>query len=412
MPVLLLIRWVIRGLLLAIFVSYCSFDKGFLMAQTPNTALFSTPLYAPLVSAVPFVNMSADPRIGAMGNAGIGAEVDANSTFWNIAKTPLLNKQIAAGINYSPLYTTLQMPDLFLLTFTGTYQSSQGTISVFGKHMNVGRIDLTDVNGEALQIVRPNEFFIGVGYAIKFSKAWSLGLSAKYIRSNLLPGISSIRGSGTFHAGQAFAMDIGINYRHQIKPETFFQWGLTFLNMGNKLSYGALLGPTENQNITGSNFLPANLGIGFGYFHKIRDEHKFNATLDINKLLVPARPRNTLNPQEIQAYNSQNVIHSWISSFYDAPNGIKEELMEINMSAGAEYVYNNFLSLRSGFFLQSRHKGAKSFYSLGIGITYNAVEFNFSYFVPLLLSIGPNTSPLTNTINFGILINFQDRKEQ
>lgn len=414
MPILLLMRWVFRGLLFASFVGFCCWWQGILFAQTSNTALFSTPLYAPLVTAVPFVGMSADSRVGGMGNAGIGAEADANSTFWNIAKTPLLDKQIASGLNYTPLYTTLQMPDLFLLTFTGTYQTTQGAVSLFGKYMNIGRIDLTDVNGEPIQSVRPTEFYVGVGYAISFSKAWSLGVSAKYIRSNLLPDINSIRGSGTFRAGQAFAMDVGVNYRKEVKSDAYFQCGLSFSNMGNKLSYGAILdaAAAENQTVTGSNFIPANLGLGFGYHQKINEEHKFNASLDINKLLVPARPRNTLNTEQIQAYNSQNVIHSWISSFYDAPNGFKEELLEINLSAGGEYNYNNFLSLRSGFFLQSRHKGAKSFYSMGLGLTYKVIQFNLAYFVPLLLSIGPNTSPLTNTLTFGILINFQNRQEQ
>lgn len=411
MPIFYLLRWVIRGFVLAIFVGYSSLGLARLYAQTPNTALFSTPRYAPLVTAVPFVGMSADPRIGAMGNAGIGAKVDANSTFWNIAKTPLLEKQIAAGINYSPLYTTLQMPDMFLLNFTGTYQSPQGAISVFGKYMNVGKIDLTDVNGEPLQVVRPTEFYVGVGYAIRFSKMWSIGIGAKYIRSNLLPQISNIRGSGTFRAGQAFALDIGVNYIKEIKPNAFLQWGVNFSNMGNKLSYGALIGSDENHPVTGSNFLPANLGIGVGYQQKISEEHEFSASLDINKLLVPARPRNTLDANAIQAYNSQNVIYSWIHSFADAPNGFKEELMEINLSAGGEYNYNHFLALRTGFFLQSRYKGAKSFYSIGLGLNYKMLQFNLSYFVPFLLSIGPNTSPLANTLNFGILVNFMDKPE-
>ena len=41
-----------------------------------------------VTSAVPFLRISPDARSGGMGDVGIATTPDANSAFWNLAKTP------------------------------------------------------------------------------------------------------------------------------------------------------------------------------------------------------------------------------------------------------------------------------------------------------------------------------------
>ena len=51
------------------------------LAQSANTINVVT-------SAVPFLRISPDARAGGMGDVGIATTPDANSSFWNLAKTP------------------------------------------------------------------------------------------------------------------------------------------------------------------------------------------------------------------------------------------------------------------------------------------------------------------------------------
>lgn len=377
-------------------------------ARVASPEIFSIPKYAPLVTAVPFVGISVDPRIGAMGDAGIGAPADANALFWNVAKTATFPDKFTGSVNYNPLYPVLNIPDLYLLSFASTYKFDNRAVSVFGKYMNVGQIQLTDVNGESLQMVRPTEFLVGVAYAMNIDQFWSLGMSGKFIRSSLLPGIASLPGQGSFSAGNAFALDVGVYYQRDLGPFRKLRGGIALSNMGNKILYGG----QANTSVTGSNFLPANLGIGVGYEQRFVQVHKIHWSADINKLLVPARPRDTRNFDEIQKYNTMSVILSWFRSFYDAPGGFLEELMELTMSMGAEYSYDNFVAMRTGLYLQNRHKGARSFFSLGLGLSYNNfIQFNFSYFVPLNFSSGQNISPLANTLRFGVILNYRQKSK-
>ena len=41
-----------------------------------------------VTSAVPFLRISPDARAGGMGDLGVATSPNANSSFWNLAKTP------------------------------------------------------------------------------------------------------------------------------------------------------------------------------------------------------------------------------------------------------------------------------------------------------------------------------------
>jgi hypothetical protein len=135
--------------------------------------------------------------------------------------------------------------------------------------------------------------------------------------------------------------------------------------------------------------------------------------VDINKLLVPTPPLFKPNPDDDPAiddantalatkYRSTSVISSWAKSFNDAPGGFSEELKEFQISAGAEYSYNNQFSLRAGYFYEDQTKGNRRFFTAGVGIKYNVFGLNFSYLVP---TGAGNTvqNPLSNTLRFSLV---------
>ena len=89
-------------------------------------------------------------------------------------------------------------------------------------------------------------------------------------------------------------------------------------------------------------------------------------------------------------------------SFYDAPNGFKEELQEIQISVGAEYWYSQLFAVRAGYFYEHKNKGGRQYITFGGGIRYNMFTFDLSY----LLALSKTQNPLANTIRISLGMNF------
>ena len=79
---------------------------------------------------------------------------------------------------------------------------------------------------------------------------------------------------------------------------------------------------------------------------------------------------------------------------------LKEELNEINLSFGAEFLYSEVFALRAGYFYEHPTKGNRRFLSFGAGVKYNVLELDLSYILALT-----QQSPLANTIRFSIKLN-------
>ena len=123
--------------------------------------------------------------------------------------------------------------------------------------------------------------------------------------------------------------------------------------------------------------------------------------------MVPTPPQLTGNTSTDSAafakYRGKGVLSSWFSSFGDAPGGGGEELRELQVSIGAEYMYNNQFAFRAGYFYEAPTKGNRQYFTVGAGINYNMYGLNFSYLVPS--GGGVNRNPLANTIRFSLIFN-------
>jgi hypothetical protein len=73
------------------------------------------------------------------------------------------------------------------------------------------------------------------------------------------------------------------------------------------------------------------------------------------------------------------------------------------LSGGVEYWYNKMFAARAGYYWEHATKGARRYFTVGLGVKYSVFNINFSYLVP---SGANNTNPLANTLRFSLVFNF------
>jgi hypothetical protein len=344
-----------------------------------------------VTTAVPMLRISADARAGGMGDLGIATSPDANASFWNQAKIPFASQKSAISLTYTPWLKDLGLDDVFIFTGAGYYQINEDqAVSGSLRYFNLGSIQFTDFAGNDLQRFNPREFAIDAGYSRRLSDKIGVGIALRYIYSNLANGTTP--GGVTYKPGTAVAGDVSFYYNGINEEGNGFTAGAVMSNLGSKISY--------TNDARGKDYIPANLGIG-GVYHKTIDEtNKISFGIDVNKLLVPTPPTSR-TPEDLDAYRNKSVVGSWFSSFGDAPGGGSEELKEFQISTGAEYSYNELFFARAGYFYEAKTKGNRRFFSVGVGVKYNRLGFNFSYLVPT--GQGINRNPLSNTTRFSLL---------
>ena len=167
-------------------------------------------------------------------------------------------------------------------------------------------------------------------------------------------------------------------------------------------------------------FLPTNLRIGTSFMFPLADYHTLAISLDLNKLLVPTRPRQKdytkiedgveVPDQEAwqrayQDWQDMSPITGIFKSFNDAPGGMSEELKEINYSLGAEYSYNQQFFLRAGYYHESQWKGNRQYFGFGAGFSLNVVRLDASYMLSTAQS-----SPLDQTLRFSLTFDMEGLK--
>jgi hypothetical protein len=351
-----------------------------------------------VTTAVPFLRISPDARAGGMGDVGIATAPDANSAYWNLAKTPFNKSNSGIAVTYTPWLKDLGLNDVYLASLTGYYKLDDGSaVSGSLRYFNLGSIDFTDFSGNLLQTQNPREFSIDFGYSRKLSDKLSLGLAFRYINSNLAGGANV--GGITYKAGNAFAGDLSMYYNGLKENGSGFTFGAAITNLGSKIGY--------TNDATQQDFIPANLGIGAAYTTVIDENNKITFAADINKLLVPTPPVIDDNASQglidtlVREYRTQGVTSSWFKSFGDAPGGFSEELQEYQIGLGAEYTYADQFSVRAGYFHEGKQKGNRRFFSVGLGVKYNVFGLNFSYLVPT--GSGITRNPLSNTLRFSLV---------
>ncbi len=327
-----------------------------------------------------------------MGDLGVSSQPDAASSYYNLAKTPFNTKDVGITTTYTPWLKDLGLNDVYLLSAAGFYKfAPDQALSASLRYFSLGNIQFTDYNGNQLGSGHPNELAFDLGYSRKLSDNLGIGLTGRYIYSNLASGYAS--SGATYQPGKAFAVDISL-YWHGVTVENGgWNFGLALTNLGSKIGY--------TNNATEKDYIPADLGLGASYTKVFNEDNKVMFGLDLHKLLVPATPADSAG---LAAYYQKGLTSSWFSSF---SGGNQAQTVMGNL--GIEYAYQDQFFLRVGYFYESAQQGDLKYFTTGIGLRYSVMELNFSYLVPS--GSGTNRNPLSNTLRFGLVFNLDSKSD-
>lgn len=358
--------------------------------------------FNPIQTGVTSLSIAPDARGASMGDLGAATDPDANSQYWNPSKYAFAYSSGGFSLSYTPWLRKL-VNDIFLANLSGYYKIGSGdnqAISASLRYFSLGEVNTRDESGGSGQSLNPYEMSFDLGYSRKLSEKFSMGVVFRYIYSDL--GFSESYAGDQSTGASAFSADISgyfTTYPIIGRNECQFSWGWNISNIGTKVSY-------DNGNYPA--FLPTNLRLGASFMFPLADYHNLAISVDANKLLVPARPResdydvNTTEGQQayldaLEDWENMSGISGIFKSFSDAPGGFKEELREITWSLGAEYSYNNQFFLRAGYFYENEYKGNRQYFGLGAGFSLNVVRLDASYMLATA-----QTSPLDQTLRFSL----------
>lgn len=353
----------------------------------------------PVNYGVTSLAIAPDARAGGLGDVGAATDPDVNSQYWNPAKYPFCISRAGISLNYTPWLRQL-VNDINLANITGYYRLGEyDALSASLRYFSLGEVTAYAGNGELT--VKPYELAFDVAYSRMLSETFSAGVALRYIRGDL-----GWNDDGTT-PGNAFAADIAIyhnGYLNLGNRECQMGWGLNISNIGSKISY-------DEGNT--SEFLPTNLRLGLSFMIPFDEYNTLTIAADANKLLVPTRPTFEQYKQATGAsaedysgyrawldgegYYNVSSITGIFKSFSDAPGGFKEELQEIQWSAGIEYSYNNQFFVRGGYHYEHPNKGNRKYFTVGAGFKMSVFAIDAGYVISTAQS-----NPLDQTLRISL----------
>lgn len=380
-------------------------------AVGPTVAAQDKNDFNPIQTGVNSLNIAPDARGASMGDLGAATDPDANSQYWNPSKYAFAWSSAGVSLSYTPWLRKL-VNDIFLANLAGYWKigsSDNQAVSASLRYFSLGEVTTQGMSGSDIQTLNPYEMSFDLGYSRKLSEKYSMGVVFRYIYSDL--GFSDSYAGDQNTGASAFSADISgyyTTYPMVGRSECQWSWGWNISNVGTKVSYNNGENPA---------FLPTNLRLGTMFKFPLADYHNLALSLDVNKLLVPARPReadfdmNTTEGQQeyidkLDEWENISSITGIFKSFSDAPGGAKEELREINFSLGAEYSYNDQFFLRAGYYYENEFKGNRKYFSMGAGFSLNVVRLDASYMLATA-----QTSPLDQTLRFSLTFDMDGLKD-
>jgi hypothetical protein len=375
---------------------------GFLTAQAQLITGQDTTGRIP-TTPLAFLNFSPDARSAALGDAGVALSPDANATYWNPAKLPYLKDDFGVSISYTPWLRNL-VDDMYFTYLTGYKKVAKGqVIALSVNYFDLGLLDLRNNTGGNVGTFNSREFMVGATYGRQLGENFSVGLTLKYINSDLAG--SSITNGVSIRPASTAAGDISAYYKKEFSNEETgsnltWSWGLMISNLGGKVSYGS----------DDKYFIPTNFKLGTGLSFTADGRNRFNFVLDANKLMVPTPPVYVLQngvPVVTRGVDPRDLstLGGIFGSFADAPDGFNEELKEIMISTGVEYWYNDVFAARFGYFSESRMKGDRKYFTVGFGARFQEkYSVDFAYLMPQRQG-----SPLAQTLRISLAMNFKKK---
>lgn len=400
-----------------ILILLAGFFATQIQAQTLTTIVPDSNDSRVITTGVPFTLIAPDARAASMGDMGVATSVDVFSQQWNSSKYAFSEVKQGIGVSYTP-YLSKLVNDIFLGNITYFNRlNEQSSFATSFKYFSLGDIELVQDEFSQALVERPNELTFDVSYSLKLSEQFAMSVAMRYLRSDLK--INAV--DPDTKAASTFGADISGYYQSEEEAYNSFngrtRLGFAIQNIGPKFKYDE--GGQEN-------FQPTTLRLGGGFDFILDDYNKISVTAEVTKLLVPTPPvtgalieyeevngeegyqegedtRVSVVPNYIIEGKDPNVgfFKGMFQSFGDAPGGFSEEIKEFTWALGAEYKYQDSFAFRAGYFNEAEDKGARKFFAIGAGFTYNVIGIDLSY----LFSASKVQSPLENTLRFSLTFN-------
>lgn len=374
------------------------FCTGLVMGQT---ILGADEKFRPITTAVPFLTITPDARHSGLGDAGVASSPDASATYWNPAKLTFFESEYGGSLSYTPWLGKITN-DMWIAYLNGYYKiTREQTIAASMKYFDMGYFFARSDFGADEGTFRPRDFAFDFTYSRLLTENFSVGLTGRFIHSNLL-GNYSYNTIVDNKPGNSVAVDIGAYYTTQLKgaKTNSLSLGANISNIGPKLSNSSDGNPSP---------LPTNLRIGAAYTIDLDPFNSFTFLLDFNKLLVPSPQVETdANGNTIMVIPNKSLINGMFSSFSDAPDGFSEEIKEVIVNMGVEYWYNQTFAGRIGYFSESQLKGNRKYLTFGVGFRKNKFGLDIAYLAPT----NKREHPLAETIRFGVMLKMPSKGKE
>lgn len=360
-------------------------------------------MFNPVNTSVTSQSIAPDARAAGMGDVGAATDPDVTSQFWNPAKYPFTISRAGVSLNYTPwlrqLVSDMDLAQLVGYYRIGDYSAIAGSLRYFSLGEVFTSSSMDDISD---MTINPYEMSLDVSYSMMLSEKFSIAAGVRWIYSDLTYDYTE-----DTTPGSAFAADIACYYQNYMnlgQRECQLGLGLNVSNIGSKIRFGG----SDNAE-----FIPTNLRLGLSLMIPVDEYNRFTIAADANKLLVPTYPKKreeeTTGEYEDRVqkeYYDCSSISGIFKSFSDAPNGMKEELEEIQWSAGAEYVYHDQFAIRAGYHHESANKGNRKYFTLGAGFKMSVFSLDVGYVIATAKS-----NPLDQTLRFSLSFDMDGIKD-
>ncbi len=308
-------------------------------------------------SVLPFLLIAPDARSAAMGDAGVASTPDASSTYWNPAKLAFIDTTFGLNASFVPWLRAL-VPDINLFSFSGYYKlTDTKSIGASVRYFSLGDVTISNPGGSYPLSYHPNEYACDLSYAQKLFKHFSAGITGRYIYSN-----ATNQGqiwNGSIHSVETVTLDLSAFYHtDQILlagKQTVLNVGIHLSDIGSKIAY---------VDSTRKDYPPTNLRIGGCLILELNKQHSLSILGDLNRMRVPNQPGT-------------------------------------RFCGGLEYWYAKLFAVRMGYVYQTFSDTAVDYYTLGFGLKYKNVAFDFADWLP-----PDERSPIQNTLRLTASCNF------
>lgn len=278
-------------------------------------------------TSLQFLSVRPSARAAALAGAYTASVDNSDACFWNPAALTKISDQ-DASVSFIDYFLDVKM---YAFSY-GMTTTHYGSFGVFGLYSDIGEIEVTRADARGFssdrsnynvgltgEVIRPFQMVAGVSYGLELTKAFSFGLSAKYVEENLV-----------YYKVRSIAFDGGIHFKTGYRS---IEIAAAIKNFGQDVKF------IENKFP-----IPQVLNIGVSAY--------VIGSAD-NNLLMNSEENSVLfeyDISQLRDFDQQHIV-------------------------GLEYSFKNMLQLRAGY----KFNGDQETYSLGCGVKYQNLRFDYSY---------------------------------